>query len=81
MGMPKLIFLGNPMSLDMSDYMRKSTYDKDNDGMVDKIKKIKDIEEVKDMQPGKVIKAIDTDTAAWADPSDIELTEIDGGTL
>ena len=36
----KLLYHGWGADIDTSDFMRKSVYDKDNDGVVDKINKL-----------------------------------------
>lgn len=65
---------------DISDFMRKSVYDKDNDGVVDKIKKLTSVEELATGYSDGDIPKINADGATvWGDDIDGSLTAIDGG--
>jgi hypothetical protein len=68
MPMPKIMFMGDPVELDLSDYMKKSVYDADNDGIVDKLNKITDIQELATgATPGEIPKVQDDMSVMWAD--------------
>lgn len=69
-------------SLDLNDVMLKSEYDTDNDGYVDKIKKLTDIEELElGYVDGQVPKIDEFGDSTWqddnADGEDFDI--IDGG--
>ena len=65
---------------DLSDFMRKSVYDKDNDGVVDKIKKVTDIEELATGYSDGDIPKINTNgTTTWDEDQGGSIDEINGG--
>ena len=66
---------------DLSDFMRKSVYDKNDDGIVDKLDKVTDIEELKTgFVDGQVPKISDGITS-WDDYDSANLDEVNGGTF
>jgi len=66
---------------DLSDFMRKSVYDQDNDGIVDKIKKVTDIEEVATgYSDGDVLKTNASGDVSWDEDIAGTVDSIDGGT-
>ena len=82
MGNPnKLLYNGWGADIDTSDFMRKSVYDKDNDGVVDKINKLTDVAE---LSTGKfedaVPKATPTGTQ-WAEDESANVYIINGGSI
>ena len=80
MPIQNIVFTGDPVTLDMSDYMRKSVYDKNNDGYVDKLKKITDIEELASPTEGYVPKPDSLGNATW-EPDEEGLTDVIGGSI
>ena len=55
-------------AIDTSDFMRKSVYDTDNDGVVDKLKKLTDIEELAVGYDDGEIPKVDADgNSTWAE--------------
>lgn len=69
------------ITADLSDFMRKSVYDIDNDGIVDKIKKVTDIEEVATgYSGGDILKTDSAGNVDWSpDEGGSSLNEVDGG--
>lgn len=66
MAMPKIAFMGSPVELDLSDYMKKSVYDTNNDGVVDRLNKITDIQELSSgAEPGEIPKVQLDSTVKW----------------
>ena len=77
----KLLYLGWGADIDTSDFMRKSVYDKDGDGVVDKINKLTDVAELSDGKyEGAIPKATPTGTE-WDDDNSANIDIIDGGII
>ena len=69
-----------PFAPDLSDFMRKSVYDKNDDGIVDKLKKTTDIEELAaGYDDGDIPKINSSGTTAWQEDINSTLDAIDGG--
>ena len=82
MSLPRIMFMGEPVTLDLSDYMKKSVYDTNNDGIVDKISKITDIEELSTGYfEDAVPKSDATGETGWAEDIGGEIDEVDGGVI
>lgn len=80
MPLPNIIFTGEPVTFDTSDYMLKSIYDKNNDGYVDKLKKVTDIEELSTPIENYVPKPDASGNTDWQ-PDDGGLTDVIGGSI
>ena len=77
----KLLYHGWGADIDTSDFMRKSVYDKDNDGVVDKINKLTDVAELSTGKyNGAIPKATPTGTE-WEDDNSANVDIINGGIL
>jgi hypothetical protein len=82
MAMPKIMFMGDPVQLDLSDYMQKSVYDIDNDGIVDKLNKVTDIQELAEgAMPGEIPKVQSDMTVKWDDDEAGGAGDAIGGTI
>ena len=77
---PNIVFTGDPIVFDTSDFMRKSVYDKNADGYVDKLKKITDIEELETPITGYVPKPDSAGNTTW-EPDEEGLTDVIGGSF
>lgn len=73
---------GTPWPFDTSDFMRKSVYDKDNDGIVDKIKKLIHIEELSTgYSDGLIPKTTIDGDSSWEEDISMDIEVVDGGTF
>lgn len=80
---PKTIYYGKVQSveIDDDDIMRKSEYDINRDGYVDKLKRLSDIQDVEDYKEGKVLVIKNSDPE-WSDvETNVDIDEIDGGII
>jgi len=65
-----------------ADVMLKSVYDTDNDGVVDRIKKITHIDELSTgIYTGAIPKLQSDGSASWEDDEGHDLDTVDGGLL
>jgi hypothetical protein len=77
----KLLFHCCGADIDTTDFMRKCVYDKDNDGVVDKINKLTDVAE---LATGKYEGAIPKSTLTgteWDDDNSANVDIINGGKI
>jgi len=73
-------FLGQNCSCDTSDFMRKSVYDTNNDGVVDKLNKLIDIVELEEgFDYGEIPKVDALGNSAWAVDDTTDIDEVRGG--
>jgi|GEM_PF-5619964 len=80
---PKTIYYGvvNGYNIDEDDIMRKSEYDINRDGYVDRLKRLSDIDDVGEYIDGKTIVVKNNDPE-WSDiEADADIDEIDGGVV
>lgn len=61
----RLIHYGLGSTIDTSDFMRKSVYDKDKDNVVDELNKLTDIRELRDATENYVPKYAGNNTTVW----------------
>lgn len=81
MPIPSIVFTGDPIIMDTSDYMLKSVYDTNRDGYVDRLKKLTDIEELNTPVEDYVPKSDSDGNVSWQEDSALGFDGINGGVI
>ena len=77
----KILYYGWGTDIDTTDFMRKSVYDKNSDGVVDKINKVTDITELSTGKYEGAIPKVVGDIVEWEDDNSGNVDIINGGTI
>ena len=81
MPIPSIVFTGDPVIMDTSDYMLKSVYDQNRDGYVDRLKKVTDIEELNTPIENYVPKPDSDGNTAWQEDDAGGTGDVVGGSI